>query len=536
MEGGDLQPVSADWVGLNAELAERLEFETLLADLSARFVNVPVDQVDREIDECQRRLCHHLRIDRSSVWQMDADGSGAIRLSHLFQPPDFPVAEGNPDARDYFPWVIEQLGSGRPVVIRSLDDVPAEAVRDREMFGRYRTKSTMVFPLTVSGGSMIGILALAALREERRWPAAVVTRCQVVAQIFAGALERKRHDEEMRRTLNELHRLQEQLQHENVHLRRVVQTVHGQMPIVGNSEALRKVLAQAQQVAATGSTVLILGETGTGKELLASYLHRIGRRCSKPFVTTSVAAIPGTLLESEMFGREKGAFTGALSKQLGRFELADGGTLFLDEIGEMPMETQAKLLRVLQSGEFERLGSSRTLRVDVQLIAATNRRLPDLIQTGAFRQDLFYRLNIFPITLPPLRERLEDIPMLVWAFVKELSAKMGKPIDRIPQRELDGLREHSWPGNVRELRNVIERSMIMTVGSELSIVMPESPQAEKPDQNTLRDVERAHVLRVLRSTGGRIRGSAGAAEILGMKPTTLYSLMERMGIDRHDVR
>jgi formate hydrogenlyase transcriptional activator len=235
--------------------------------------------------------------------------------------------------------------------------------------------------------------------------------------VFCGVLcdvtERRRARDELRRTLDELNRLKEQLQHENVYLRKEVHALQGQSPIVGDSEPLRSVLEQAQRVAATDSTVLILGETGTGKELLASYLHRIGRRSGKAFITMNIAAIPSTLLESELFGREKGAYTGALTKQIGRFEMADGGTLFLDEVGEMPLETQAKLLRVLQRGEFERLGSGQTLRADVQLIAATNRKLPELIREGKFRQDLYYRLNVFPITLPPLRDRPRDIPLLV---------------------------------------------------------------------------------------------------------------------------
>jgi transcriptional regulator with GAF, ATPase, and Fis domain len=281
--------------------------------------------------------------------------------------------------------------------------------------------------------------------------------------------------------------------------------------------------------------VLILGETGTGKELLARYMHRVGRRSTEPFITTNVAAIPATLLESELFGRERGAYTGALSRQVGRFETADGGTLFLDEMGEMPPETQVKLLRVIERGEFERLGSSRTLRVDVRVIAATNRPLPDLVRAGGFRPDLFYRMNVFPLTLPPLRERAVDIPALVWAFVREFSYKMGKPIERIRQADLDALARHGWPGNVRELRNVVERSMILTSGAELRLAPPDSDGPGGPcptGSRRLRDVERAHIRQVLDSTRGRIRGRGGAAEILDVKPTTLYSLMQRLGIER----
>jgi transcriptional regulator with GAF, ATPase, and Fis domain len=308
------------------------------------------------------------------------------------------------------------------------------------------------------------------------------------------------------------------------------------MPIVGNSDRLRKVIAKAEQVAATDSTVLILGETGTGKELLARYVHDISKRSARPFITTNIAAIPGTLLESELFGREKGAYTGAMTRQAGRFELADGGTLFLDEIGEMPLETQAKLLRVLQSGELERLGSTRTQKVNVRVIAATNRKLPELIKTGDFREDLYYRLNVFPITLPPLRERTEDIPLLVWSFVRELSERMGKPIDRIRKQDLEALGSYGWPGNVRELRNLVERSMILASGPELAMELPEEEGSAEAgpagESRTLREVQRQHIVRVLASTKGRLRGAGGAAAVLDMKPTTLYSLMERLGIER----
>jgi transcriptional regulator with GAF, ATPase, and Fis domain len=305
-------------------------------------------------------------------------------------------------------------------------------------------------------------------------------------------------------------------------------------PIVGESQPLLAVLRQAEQVAVTDSTVLILGETGTGKELLAHHMHRVGNRSAEPFVATNIAAIPATLLESELFGRERGAYTGAMNRQIGRFELAHGGTLFLDEIGEMPMETQVKLLRVLEYGQFERLGSSHTLKVNVRVIAATNRKFPELLHAGTFRQDLFYRLNVFPLTMPPLRDRPDDIPALVWAFIKEFSYKMGKPIERVRAEELAALQRYHWPGNVRELRNVVERAMILATGSELRFELPESdaPADCPTGSKKLRDVEEAHIRQVLKSTRDRIRGKGGAAEILGLKPTTLYSLMQRLGIER----
>ena len=514
------------------ELAARLEFETLLADLSARFVNIPAEHVDGEIIEAQRKLCACLGLDRSALFQISAHDPGSIRLTHVHQPPDAPPPPKDMDARTFFPWMTSEAASGKTLAIGSMAEVPQDADRDRESFAQVRTKSALIIPLSAGRGPVIGILTFADLKRDRAWPELVVTRCRTIAQVFANALARKRSEDQLHRTLEELNRLKEQLQHENVYLRKEVEALQGQMPIVGNSESLSQAITKAQQVAATESTVLILGETGTGKELLAAYLHRIGRRSGKPFITTNIAAIPSTLLESELFGREKGAYTGALTKQIGRFEMADGGTLFLDEIGEMPLETQAKLLRVLQKGEFERLGSGQTLRANVQVIAATNRKLPELIREGKFRQDLYYRLNVFPITLPPLRDRPEDIPALVWAFVQEFSERMGKPIDRIRRKDLDALQRHDWPGNVRELRNVVERSMIVTDGPELRLVLPDAePGQPSNESRALRDVERSHIQAVLKSAGGRIRGPHAAAEILGIKPTTLYSMMDRLGIE-----
>lgn len=344
--------------------------------------------------------------------------------------------------------------------------------------------------------------------------------------------EQKQVEEALRSARDRAERLV-QSQADRSWRRREVDTPDGLSAIVGNSNALLQSLHQAEQVANTDSTVLILGETGTGKELLAKYIHSRSGRANKGFVAMNIAAIPATLLEAELFGREKGAFTGALSRQAGRFELADGGTLFIDEIGEMPIETQVKLLRVLQAGEFERLGSSKAQRVNVRVLAATNRNLQEMIKAGTFRQDLFYRLNVFPITLPPLRQRVDDIPLLVWAFIKEFSERMGKKIERIRKRDLEALQAAQWPGNIRELRNVVERAMIMAQGGELGLSMPDAPSAPQCTSRCLDDVERAHILDVLQTSKGRIYGANGAAEILGLKPTTLYSLMKRLQIPRN---
>jgi formate hydrogenlyase transcriptional activator len=302
--------------------------------------------------------------------------------------------------------------------------------------------------------------------------------------------------------------------------------------LAGRSPGLRRVLDQVRQVAATDSTVLLLGETGTGKELFATRVHLLGARRSRLMVKVNCAAIPETLIESELFGREKGAFTGALSKQIGLFELADHSTIFLDEIGDLAPDLQVKLLRVLEDKEIYRLGSPRPIRVDTRIIAATHRDLEQRVADGLFREDLYYRLNVFPIHVPPLRERIDDIPPLVWRFVEEFSRAFGKRIDRISAENMLALQQYAWPGNIRELRNLVERAMITCTGNQLTIVLPRRPAVAVRCSVKLIDVEREHILGVLESTKWRIRGAGGAAEQLGLKPTTLETRMTKLGLSR----
>jgi transcriptional regulator with GAF, ATPase, and Fis domain len=302
--------------------------------------------------------------------------------------------------------------------------------------------------------------------------------------------------------------------------------------IVGQSLALRRVVEQIRQVAATDATVLLLGDTGTGKELFAAQIHEWSARRNRPMVRVNCAAIPATLIESELFGREKGAYTGALARQIGRFELSDHSTLFLDEIGDLPLEVQIKLLRVLEERVIERLGSPRAIPVDTRIVAATHRNLEQRIAEGTFREDLYYRLNVFPIVVPPLRERGDDIPLLVWRFVAEFSTQFGKHVDEIDDDSMAMLRQYSWPGNVRELRNVVERAMITATGRRLTIVPPHAARGVHAASARLTDVERAHIHSVLESTGWRIRGTAGAADRLGLKPTTLETRMAKLGLRR----
>jgi DNA-binding NtrC family response regulator/signal transduction histidine kinase len=354
------------------------------------------------------------------------------------------------------------------------------------------------------------------------------------------ALSRLRTEAQERRALaavlEETQRLKDQLQADNVSLWQEIRQTSNYGEIVGQSTAIQEVLVQAEQVAGTQATVLILGETGTGKELLARAIHSRSPRRGRPMVTLNCAALSPALVESELFGREKGAYTGALTQQAGRFEVAHGSTLFLDEIGELPPEMQVKLLRVIQEGRFERVGGTKTITVDVRIIAATNRDLEKAVQERKFREDLFFRLNVFPIRMPPLRDRREDIPLLVWAFVKEFGRSMGKTIDAIPRPVLEALQQYEWPGNIRELRNVIERAMILCHVPTLRIELPSPPEtsrAEQPAEDlSLEAVERRHILAVLKKTGWRVSGPRGAAALLGLKPTTLESRMARLGIMR----
>jgi PAS domain S-box-containing protein len=350
--------------------------------------------------------------------------------------------------------------------------------------------------------------------------------------------ERKKAEKTRDQALKELEALKEKLEEENIYLRDELQNQSGFEEIVGESNSLLYVLNRVKQVAETDATVLIQGETGVGKELIARAVHKSSRLADKPFIKLNCAALPSNLVESELFGHEKGAFTGADQLRKGRFELADGGTLLLDEISELPMETQAKLLRVLQEGQFERVGGSQTLSVVVRIIATTNRNLKDEIVEGRFRSDLFYRLNVYPITVPPLQQRLDDIPLLVQYFAGQISSRMGKKIDQVPPSVMAHLQDHDWPGNVRELRNVLEQAVIRSPGRILQLPKGFDAERSRPVQGnpagdgfaTLEALEKQHILKVLDATGWRISGPKGASNILGLNESTLRSRMKKLGI------
>jgi len=367
--------------------------------------------------------------------------------------------------------------------------------------------------------------------------------------VFRDITERKNVENELRQALDTIKKLKDRLEAENTYLRDEAVLNDKYSCIVGKSDPMEYAMHRIRQVARTKTSVMLTGETGTGKGIFARFLYRESGRRDKPFVNVNCVSLPANLIESELFGREKGAFTGSTERQVGRFEVAHGGTIFLDEIGELPIELQAKLLRVLEDEEFERLGSPRPIKVDVRIIASTNRNLEEEIKKGRFRKDLFYRLNVFPVTLPPLRNRREDIPLLVEFFTKKFNKKFGRNIEKIPKNTMKNLMEYSWPGNVRELINVIERAAIVSNDSELqlaerleasdsySTLTPVKIPGEGEERQTtdLAGIERDHILQILQKTGWKIEGRRGAAFLLGLNPSTLRSRMRKLNIRRSEI-
>jgi len=510
---------------------KRLQFEALLSEISTRFVTQPVERIDYEIEDALRRICEFVNIDLSALWQWSDEACHVLKLTHFYSSQDGEAPyEGM--SQDHFPWCRQQMLNGQIVSISSLEELPAEAARDRESCRLFGIKSNLTFPLSVEGEPPIGVLGFNTMRIERDWPELLVQRLQLIVQIFTSALERKRMDADLRRHFRKIEALKQRLEQDNLYLKQEVKLLLDHNEIIGQSMVMKKVLSLAEQVAGTEATVIIRGETGTGKGVLAREIHGMSSRKDRPLVTVNCASLPSSLIESELFGREKGAYTGALTRMAGRFEVADKSTIFLDEIGELPFDVQSKLLQVLEDGRCERLGSTNPLDVNVRIIAATNRDLAQDVKEGRFRQDLFYRLNVFPILIPPLCERAEDIPLMVWTFVKEFQRKMGKNIESISRKTMESLQCYHWPGNVRELRNVIEHAMILNKGKNLVVDIPGSVPFETQAVFRLDEMERHHILNILKRSNWRIAGKGGAAEALGLRRTTLYSKMKKLGIQR----
>ena len=512
------------------QVDELRQFEEALSLISTKFVNLPPDQVDKEIENGLRIVAEILAADHVTLcipvdgddlehtheWVADESGGHRFKGTRL---------------RDEHPWFTARLYQQEPLIVSNLADWPEEASTERALAEKMGLPSVVAVPIAIRG-EPAGFLTVNS-SVQRAWTNAIVYKLRLLGEVFCEAMCRRHAELELQESHKKIQALNEQLEEENLYLRREVKLTQGHGEIIGESAALRTSLARAEQVAATDSTVLILGETGTGKELFARWIHSVSARSDKLLVTVNCAALPSSLVEAELFGREKGAFTGALTRELGRFEIADGSTIFLDEVGELSPKLQAKLLRVLQDGEFERLGSSRTRKVDVRVLAATNVDLKKAVAEREFREDLYFRLNVFPIKVPPLRDRIEDLPQLIWTFVQEFSETMGKNIEKIPHADMEKLRAYQWPGNVRELRNIIERAMIVSRGPTLEIDLSEaSPPVPELTPRTLDDVEREYIETIAESTDWRISGEGGAAEILGLKATTLESRMKKLGIQR----
>jgi formate hydrogenlyase transcriptional activator len=433
-----------------------------------------------------------------------------------------PVGTTWPSQTSNSGWI---LRSGRPMVIPDWRNESRFA--EGPSLLRIGILSTVSVPL-LARGRAIGVLHVGS-RQTGRYSAEDAELLEALARQVALAIENMLAYEEIAR-------LKARLEDENVYLREEARSDGVLDGIIGESRAIRRVKQAVATVAGTDATVLITGETGTGKELVARAIHEGSPRRGRALVKVNCAALPASLIESELFGHEKGAFTGALARKLGRFELADRGTIFLDEVGDLPLELQAKLLRVLQEGEFERVGGIQTLKVNVRVVAATNQDLEKAVEAGRFRADLYYRLNVFPIAVPPLRERKEDIPVLVRHLVIRNAARLGKRINEVRERDIEALVAYGWPGNVRELENVVERAVILARGPalELGDCLPVAAPASGPSSGiqTLAEVERHHVLEVLKSTRGRVSGPRGAARLLGIKPTTLEARIRRLGIQK----
>ena len=648
---------------LQIELQERLRFETLVADISARFVNVPADQVDSEIEAAQRRICESLKIEHSSLWQAAPDMPGALILTHLYRDPDLPPAPDRMFGPDSFPWIQAQGMTNGMICIADTSKLPPEAAIDRENCRKYSIKATIGFPLVVGRGPVFGAIGFEAIHEPRDWPEPLQKRLLLIAQIFANALDRKRSEQKLREsearlslaaasanaglwTLDpdtgqiwatdktyellgipvsaafnvetflavlhsedrevvrraiqnamesgkessseyrvmladgnvrwiashgcrqggnngqpirlmgvniditksklmeqELKVFRDRLQAESDYLREEVRVTGKFDEIIGQSKPLKRVFQRIEQVAPTDSVVLITGETGTGKELVARAIHKRSNRSARAFVSVNCAAIPTSLIASELFGYEKGAFTGATQRRLGRFELADGGTIFLDEVGELPPETQVALLRVLQERTLERVGGSQSISADVRVLAATNRDLQAAVEAGTFRQDLFYRLNVFPIHMPPLRDRVEDIPLLVEYLTERYASKAGKKIASINKQTLDLFKTYDWPGNIRELQNVLERAVILCDGDILAVdetwlqrELPRPIVATRRLGRAGADQERDLIESALTESRGRVSGPGGAAAKLGIPRSTLESRIRSLQINKYQFK
>ena len=494
--------------------ASPLRRDQLLADIASRLTTVDPGSIDDAIADSLRRIAEHMQFDRVALCRLDQSHGPSEALALATSPS-----------------IASRLNRGQSAWFARLDELSDAGLRDT--LQRRGVQAGALIPVPGTGGepSERGFV-FAATTLDSNWEPAVIEQLRLVTGLVGLALTRRTEHDARGRAVDEARQLRERAAEGESRGSQGAGIMHAPNLIVQESAAIRAALDQIGQVAPTNATVLLLGETGVGKEVLAQAIHDLSPRRQRPMIRVSCAAIPAALIESELFGRERGAYTGAITRQIGRFEAAHQSTLFLDEIGDLPADVQVKLLRVLQERVVERLGSTRSIKVDVRIVAATNRNLEKAVEDKTFREDLFYRLNVFPVTVPPLRDRVQDIPGLVWEFIAEFSNSFGKPIESIASESMRDLQAYAWPGNVRELRNVIERAVILATGRHLTVSLRQFGAREAPKPTTLATLEADHIRATLASTNWRIRGAGAAAERLGLKPTTLESRMAKLGILR----
>jgi len=515
------------------EIQDRLEFEKFISQFSTELINVSSDQLDLKIHEVLSQIGAYMHVDRSYLFQFNWERT-EFRIPHLWEAEDIPVGVVVRGAivGEQFPWLAENLLSNRDISISDVEELAFEEATSEYKYCRHMgIQAFLVLPIEVEGIPVCAI-GLDLIGTKREWPEELKGRLRLVGQNLGNAIARKHSELTLQEAYNQIESLKDRLEAETTYLQQEIKQEHNFENIIGQSQALKYVLYRVEQVSSTDSPVIVLGETGVGKELVARAIHKLSHRNKRALVKVNCAALPVNLVESELFGHEKGAFTGATMRQVGRFELASGSTLFLDEIGEMPMETQAKLLRVLESGEFERVGNPKTFYSDARIVASTNRDLEKAVREGVFRQDLWYRLKVFPISLPPLRERTEDIPLLVTWFLKELSRKLGKSGIEIPKEAMRALQAYRWPGNVRELKHMIEVALITAHGKKLKLEFPETSYNGISIIKPLEEMERDYILQVLKEKKWKIGGADGVASALGMHPNTLRSRIKKLGIKK----
>ena len=545
-DNGDRLSPAAGSNGIEARNGEAPSFDRLLSEISAKYINLASEEIEEVLKEDFRRLCRVLQLDKCNLYVRGEDPHGFYvkniawyvdesevcrRLAEWDE--QHPVIRYEGDPYIFDTWRRGQLSE--PVAWERVDETLEEEVYARQLLLGLGVKSNLSVPIAFAG-SIVGAFNASTLHAYRTWPDDLISRLRLFGEVFINAFMHKRSEGKLKQALAEIKELKDQLEADYHYLKEELDLGKDFSGIIGESDAFKKVLLRAKQVAPTDATVLILGETGTGKGLIARAIHNAGKYRDRPMVQVNCAALAPTLIESELFGHEKGAYTGAATQRIGRFETANGTTLFLDEIGDLPLELQPKLLRVLEEGEFERVGGSRTIHTNVRLIAATSKDLEKEIEAGRFRSDLWYRLNLIPIVVPPLRERVDDIPLFLNVFLDTAAKLTGRRFHSPPLHSIKSLQTYSWPGNVRELKNLIERAVITSLDGHLQFEIPRPHVKSSENSQNLtalvKNIEREKILKALEDSNWVVDGPNGAAWRLGFTPSTLRYKMKKLNIKR----